>query len=232
MIKFNVVTYRYDISKSEDAIKYTIMTNSLKKRWMKKDTLLWVQRDKWFINNLEWDYILDEWYLFDNQFNTVWKNWENWYRLWFWSETIFDNKNIKEWYYIWDWYLDIKKAIENRCNCNYCWKQYWIERLNTQCMSCQGSEYMTENNYCLTKITSLKFNSYDKNYRPSDEWITNHLLLQKKYTLKKEINHKKNMIERYEKEIKDRVKEYDDKIIKLKFEIDTLKIKLKKYDKT
>jgi len=99
-------------------------------------------------------------------------------------------------------------------------------------MSCQGSEYMIEDNYCLTKITSLKFNSYDKNYRPSDEWITNHLLLQKKYTLKKEINHKKNIIERYEKEIKDRVKECDDKIIKLKFEIDTLKIKLKKYDKT
>ncbi|MBT3853583.1 hypothetical protein HOF65_06535 [bacterium] len=82
---------------------------------------------------------------------------------------------------------------------------------------------MEESNYCLTKITKLGLNSYDKKYIPNKEWISKHLIMQKEKILQKEIESKEWKIKRYKKDIIETTKRYNDNIKQLKKEILILK---------
>jgi len=221
-IKFIVKTYYLDISKESDFNIYKGICEELKSKGLKKDTMFSFQRSL-DIKNLQWYYELDDSYIFEDQFNTVWKDGQNGYRFWLWSETIFNNSNIKEGYYVSEGSEKIQEVMNNRCSCNYCGKQYWLDKLGGQCLECQGSEHMEESNYCLTKITKLGLNSYDKKYIPNKEWISKHLIMQKEKILQKEIESKEWKIKRYKKDIIETTKRYNDNIKQLKKEILILK---------
>lgn len=160
-IKTKVFYYKFDISNKEEEKKYLKLKEDLKKKGLKLFDCIslnnYEKKTEFFnkIKELEKrGFIeLDLKYLFNNQYNTTEESFN--LRVFDWYEEISPNKDIKEGYFL-EIPTELKTLKENTFKCGYCGKEYLKKDIkNNFCLSCLGSEYLTEDNLILLRLKSI-----------------------------------------------------------------------------
>lgn len=142
-IKTQIHTYKYDISKDEEAKEYAELKERLYKSRRRFSALCFD-----FANRLQitpGPIELETKYLFDNQWNTPDK------RVFDWYEHIFLNKDIREGHWL-EITTEMKRIRLNTQRCGYCGAHYQVQQGYVFCDKCLDSEYLEENNLPLLRL--------------------------------------------------------------------------------
>lgn len=150
-MKVTITKYDLNISNESEHLEYLTLTKKIKSLGYKLfDTYNHDKSNKYY-SDLPLEQTIETDTLFENQYNTV-----EGFRIFDWSETIYNNKNIKKGYYISKGVDKLKKAKANQLKCGFCGKRYDKSKtILIYCNACLDSEYLTEKELPLLRLQSL-----------------------------------------------------------------------------
>jgi hypothetical protein len=154
MIKVKLNKYDLDISDDKDAKEYEKIKETCKAHGFElfEGSYLWSEAK---FSSWPSEQVIEENYLFDNQYNTV-----EGCRIFNWYEAYnSQNRDSKYGYYLTGDLEALKQAKERQLNCGYCGKRYSaLEALGSKlvfCNACLGSEFLKESELHLLRLKAV-----------------------------------------------------------------------------